>query len=389
MIVPFLDLNAQYRSIKEEIDAAVRAVLEECAFISGPYVARFEEEFALFCGRRHAVAVSSGTSALWLALCSMGIGPGDEVITVPNTFIATAEAISRCGAQPVFVDVEETTFTMNAALIERALTPRTRAVVPVHLYGQCADMDPIMEIAASRNLRVVEDACQSHGAQYRGRQAGSIGDAGCFSFYPGKNLGAFGDAGAVVTDDPELASRIRMMRDHGQPRKYHHDFIGWNDRMDGIQGAVLSVKLGHLAAWNESRRGAAGFYRKCLEGMEGVALPEEAGYGKHVFHIFGIRSGNRDRLLEYLSGRGIQCGIHYPVPIHLQSAYRHLGFGPGSYPVAEKIAREALSLPMYPELKPEQIRFTSEEIRKFHTMAQSGRESGTEGSGNCSRTYPP
>ncbi|MHC4249561.1 MAG: DegT/DnrJ/EryC1/StrS family aminotransferase [Planctomycetota bacterium] len=362
MRVPFLDLKAQYESIREEIDEAVRSVIERTAFAGGPFVAEFERDFAAAVGVAHAVGVSSGTSALWLALVGLGVGAGDEVITVPSTFIATAEAVSFAGATPVFVDIDETTYTMDPALLERAITPRTKAVMPVHLFGQTADMDPIMEVARAHGLLVIEDAAQAHGAAYRGLPAGSIGDAGAFSFYPGKNLGAYGEAGAVVTNDSLLAERVRMLRDHGQERKYSHRMVGWNARMDGIQGAVLGVKLRHLDDWNEARRANARLYAEALSGAGGVALPAEARGRRHVYHVFAARVPGRDAMLECLKARDIHCGIHYPVPVHLQEAYRGLGLGTGAFPVAERCAEEFLSLPMYPELTPEQIGFVAEAL---------------------------
>ncbi|TSA44592.1 MAG: DegT/DnrJ/EryC1/StrS family aminotransferase [Deltaproteobacteria bacterium] len=357
MNVPFLDLKAQYATIKNEIQAAVSEVMENTAFAGGPYVAGFEKKFAGFCGCKHAIGVGNGTDALWLSLLALGIGPGDEVITVPNTFIATAEAITYCGAKPVFVDVEEETFNMNPALLESAITTKTKAVIPVHLFGQTADMDPILAIARAHGLYVIEDACQAHGAQYKGRNAGTMGDTGCFSFYPGKNLGAYGEAGAVVTNDDAVAEKIRMFRDHGQSKKYYHGVIGWNARMDGIQGAILNVKLKYLAGWNESRRAHAREYTKLLSPVHDVITPYEADYAKHIYHIYAIRTGQRNQLLTVLAERGISCGIHYPVPIHLQDAYRFLGLKAGSYPVAEKCADELLSLPMFPELTTEQIAY--------------------------------
>jgi dTDP-4-amino-4,6-dideoxygalactose transaminase len=364
MQVPFLDLKAQYEEIADEIQPALREVLENTAFAGGPFVARFEEAFADFCTTRFAVGVGSGTEALWLALLALGVGRDDEVITVPNTFIATAEAITFCGATPVFVDVEETTCNMDPALLEAAITERTRAIIPVHLFGQMADMDPILDIARRHDLPVVEDASQAHGAEYRGRKAGSVGTIGCFSFYPGKNLGAYGEAGGVVTDDPDLAERVRMLRDHGQPRKYEHTLVGWNARMDGFQGAVLSVKLKRLAAGNEARRAHAQAYRDLLAGADGLVLPREADYAKHVYHVFALRvPGARDDVLRELGERGVSCGIHYPVPLHLQEAYRHLGLERGAYPVAERCAEQFLSLPMFPELTREQIEYTARELR--------------------------
>jgi dTDP-4-amino-4,6-dideoxygalactose transaminase len=370
MTVPFLDFKSQYLAIRDEIHAAMEKVMENTAFAGGPFVAGFEEAFARYCGCRHAVGVGNGTDALWLSLMALGIGPGDEVITVPNTFIATAEAISICGARPVFVDVDSRTCNMDPNRLEGCLkkgkAPLARAVIPVHLYGQVAEMDPILEIAGKHGLPVIEDACQAHGAEYRGRKAGSMGETGCFSFYPGKNLGAYGEAGAVVTDNDAMAENMRMFRDHGQSTKYHHGIIGWNARMDGIQGAVLSVKLKYLESWNQARRSHAHAYNRLLSGIEEVTLPYESEDGKHVFHIYAIRTKQRDRLMAHLAGKGISCGIHYPVPIHLQKAYQGLGLGPGSFPVAEKCAEETLSLPLFPELTEEQIEGVADEISRFY-----------------------
>jgi dTDP-4-amino-4,6-dideoxygalactose transaminase len=370
MNVPFLDLKVQYAAIKDEIHAAVGKVMENTAFAGGPFVAEFEKEFAKFCGCKHAVGVGNGTDALWLSLLSLGIGPGDEVITVPDTFIATAEAITYCGARPVFVDVDPKTCNMDPDKLEdclrKRLSPRPKAVIPVHLFGQTADMDPILTIAKAHGLHVVEDACQAHGAQYKGRNAGSMGETGCFSFYPGKNLGAYGEAGAVVTNDDVIADKIRMFRDHGQAKKYYHNVIGWNARMDGIQGAVLSVKLKYLAGWNDARRAHAREYTRLLSSVKGLLLPLEADYAKHVFHIYALRTEKRDQLMAHLAGKGISCGIHYPVPIHLQNAYQSLGLAAGSFPVAEKCAAEFLSLPMFPELTPEQIHRVADEIKGFY-----------------------
>ena len=355
MKVPFLDLKAQYEPIRGEIADAIQQVLDKTAFAGGPFVAQFEKEFAAFCGTKFAAGVGSGTDALWMALLGLGIGPGDEVITVPDTFIATAEAISWCGAKPVFVDVDPATYNMDPSNLEAAVTTKTRAIIPVHLFGQMPDMDPIMEIAKRRKLFVIEDASQAHGAEYKGKKAGSIGDAGCFSFYPGKNLGAYGEAGAVVTGNEELDKKMRMLRDHGQAKKYYHSLVGWNARMDGIQGAVLSVKLRHLPAWTEGRRRNAALYGEFLKGVKGVTPPAETGYGKHVYHIYAIRAPGRDRMIAALAEQDIHCGIHYPIPVHLLDAYKSLNLGKGSFPVAEKSAAEFVSLPMYPELTPAQI----------------------------------
>jgi dTDP-4-amino-4,6-dideoxygalactose transaminase len=364
MTIPFLDLKAQYSSIRDEIHEALKHVLDSTAFAGGPAVAKFEKEFASFCGCRFAVGVGSGTEALWLTLLALGIGSGDEVITAPNSFIATAEAISFTGARPVFVDVDEKTYTMNPDLLESAITNNTKAIIPVHLFGQSSDMDPILAIAREESLYVVEDAAQAHGAQYKGRPAGSLGAAGCFSFYPGKNLGAYGEAGAVVTNDASLAEKIQVLRDHGQKQKHQHMHIGWNARMDGFQGAILSVKLKYLPKWNDARRRCAQQYNESLQDVS-VVTPMEAEYGKHVYHIYAIRARNRDDLQNALTQKNIHCGIHYPIPIHLQSAYAFLGHEKGSFPVAEKCAQELLSLPMYAELSLEQIQAVAAAIAEF------------------------
>ena len=356
MNVPFLDLKAQYRTIKDEIHAAIGEVMENTAFAGGPFVAKFEKDFAAFCGCKHAVGVGNGTDALWLSLIALGIGPGDEVVTVPNTFIATAEAITWCGAKPVFADIDERTNNMNPANLRTAITRKTKAIIPVHLFGQTADMDPILDVAREKGLPVIEDAAQAHGAEYKGRRAGTMGATGCFSFYPGKNLGAYGEAGAVVTNDDALAEKMRMFRDHGQAKKYYHGMVGWNARMDGIQGAVLGVKLKYLAGWNDARRRHAAAYTEQLSSLNEVLKPREEAYAKHVYHIYAIRVKERDRLMAGLGEKAIACNIHYPVPIHLPEVYRSLNLGPGSFPVAEKCASEYLSLPMFAELTPEDFR---------------------------------
>jgi dTDP-4-amino-4,6-dideoxygalactose transaminase len=340
--------------------------MENTAFAGGPFVAKFEQEFAKFCDCKHAVGVGNGTDALWLSLIALGIKPGDEVITVPNTFIATAEAISFAGAKPVFVDILEETNNMNPALIEAAITKKTKAIIPVHLFGQPADMDPIMTIAKKHGLFVIEDACQAHGAEYKGKKAGSIGNTGAFSFYPGKNLGAYGEAGAVVTNDDAIVEKMRMFRDHGQAKKYYHGMIGWNARMDGIQGAVLHVKLKYLQGWNDSRRKNAQKYSELLSAVKDVMPPRQAEYAKHIYHIYAIRIKQREKLMAHLTAKGIACGIHYPIPLHLQDAYRFLNLGVGSFPIAEKCAAEYLSLPMYPELTSEQINYVAKEIKEFY-----------------------
>jgi dTDP-4-amino-4,6-dideoxygalactose transaminase len=412
MKVPFLDLKSQYLSIKDEIDKAIQQVLDNTAFAGGPFVAQFEKQFAEFCGCKHAIGVGSGTDALWLSLIALGIGEGDEVITVPNTFIATAEAITFCGATPVFVDIEEQTYNMDHNKLEdylkrryqetgtrnqgkkpKGLEPETcnlkpnslnlkpetcnlkpgsrpKAVIPVHLFGQTADMDPILEIARRYDLCVIEDACQAHGAKYKGKNAGTMGDTGCFSFYPGKNLGAYGEAGAIVTNDDALAEKVRMLRDHGQAKKYYHDWIGWNARMDGLQGAVLGVKLKHLPSWNEGRRRNARLYNELLANGDQMTLPKEAEFVKHVYHIYAIRVRNRDAAMAALGQKGIATGIHYPLPLHLTDAYRSLGYKAGDFPVAERCANEFVSLPMYPELTEEQIRYVCNEVKTCFSQSR-------------------
>ena len=357
MKVPFLDLKAHHAPLTEEFERAIREVIESSAFAGGPFVERFEEEFASFCGSSYAIGVGNGTDALWLALLALGIGEGDEVITVPNTFIATAEAITYCKARPVFVDVDPDTFTMNPAELEKSLTKKTKAIIPVHLFGQPADMDSILEFARANGLFVVEDAAQAHGAQYKGQKAGTMGDGGCFSFYPGKNLGAFGEAGAVVTNDPELRKQIQMLRDHGQSRKYYHSTMGWNCRMDGIQAAILSIKLSHLDKANSLRRKHALEYNQAFAGIDEVLTPFEAKYARHVYHVYAVRVQERDAVLRHLQEKGVGCAVHYPVPVHLQEAGRNLGYTKGAFPIAEKLADEFLSLPMFPELTEEQIEY--------------------------------
>lgn len=371
MQVPFLDLRAQHAPLMTELLDAFRQVTEASAFAGGPFVARFESEFAAFCRTQHALGVGSGTDALWLSLLALGVGPGDEVITVPNSFMATAEAISLCGARPVFVDIDEQTYTMDPAQLEAAITLRTQAIIPVHLFGQMADMDRILPVAQRHGTPVVEDACQAHGAQYKGRMAGSFGVTGCFSFYPGKNLGAFGEAGAVTTDEDDVRAKIQVLRDHGQAAKYFHSTIGWNARMDGIQAAVLSLKLRRLDAANQARREHARLYDQLLADAPGVIRPAVAADRVHAYHIYAVRVPDRDGVLQRMAARGVNCAIHYPVPIHLQKAYSFLGWGPGSFPVAERCAREFLSLPMYPELRPEQIEFVVNTLKRCLCQGQT------------------
>lgn len=363
-MIPFFDLKAQYRSIKPEIDAAVLEVLESTQFVLGDKVAAFEAQFASYCGSRHAIAVNSGTSALHLALLAAGVGPGDEVITIPFTFVATVSAICYTGATPVFVDIEPRSMTMDPAQLEKRITSRTKAIVPVHLYGQMADMTGIMEIASRHGISVIEDACQAHGAEHQGRRAGSIGLSGCFSFYPGKNLGAYGEGGLIVTSDDAQAKKMRMLRDWGQEKRYHHVLKGFNYRMEGIQGAVLGVKLRYLEAWTEARRSRAGEYDALLKGTDGITPPEQLARQRHVYHIYAVRSGDRDGLQQYLQSEGVQTGLHYPIPVHLQLAHADLGHKPGDFPESEAAAREVLSLPMWPEMTSAQVQVVASTLRR-------------------------
>jgi dTDP-4-amino-4,6-dideoxygalactose transaminase len=353
-MIPFVDLKSQYHSIKEEVDAAVARVLESTQFVLGDEVTAFEEEFSGYCHTLHGVAVNSGTSALHLALLAAGIGHGDEVITVPFTFVATVAAVHYVGAKPVFVDIEPRSFTMDVSRIEDAITERTKAIMPVHLYGQPADMDPILEIARRHDLIVIEDAAQAHGAEYKGRRVGSIGDLGCFSFYPGKNLGAYGEGGMVMTNNPEYSRAMGILRDWGQERKYHHLVKGYNYRMEGLQGAILRVKLRHLESWTESRRAHAARYDKLLADHE-VQRPVALSHNRHVYHIYAVRVPDRAAMQQALHEQGIQTGIHYPIPIHLQEAYADSRYQPGDLPCSEQAADEVLSLPMYAELSDSQI----------------------------------
>lgn len=365
MNVPFLDLKKQYNSIKSEIDEAIKKVIDRTAFAGGPFVEKFEEEFADYCGVSHAVGVGSGTDALWLALLAVGIGTGDEVITIPNTFIATAEAISFTGAVPVFVDIDKKTYTMDPAKIEAAITVKTKAIIPVQLFGQMSDMDPIIKIAEKHNLIIIEDACQAHGAEYKGKKAGSIGAMGAFSFYPGKNLGAYGEGGAITTNDKDFAEKCKILRDHGQSKKYYHSVIGWNARLDGIQGAILSAKLKHLPQWNTHRREIAGLYKELLKDVNEIVLPYEADYGKAVYHIFAIMVENRDQFIADLKEKEVYCGIHYPVPLHKQEAYSKFDCAKMNFPVAEECASKYVSLPIGEHLENEQIQYVKKVITEY------------------------
>lgn len=351
--VPFLDLKAQFAQVGAEISRVLVEVAESAVYVLGPKVVAFERAFAEYQGAKHCIGLNSGTSALHLALIAAGVGPGDEVLTVPMTFIASSWAISYVGATPVFVDVDPMTYTMDVAQVEKRITKRTRALLPVHLYGQPADLGALVEISRRHGIPLIEDAAQAHGARYGGQPVGTFGQCGCFSFYPGKNLGACGEAGAVVTNDDAIAERLRALRDHAQTQRYHHEEIGFNYRMDAFQGAVLSVKLKHLEAWTEARRRLAARYQQLLDGMN-LTVPVEALGRRHVWHLFVTLLEQRDAVKKALEARGIQTGLHYPRPLHLQKAYQQLGYGEGDFPVAERIGRECLTLPLFPEMTDEQ-----------------------------------
>jgi len=368
MSIPLVDLRVQCLSIKDEVDIAINRVIASSCFILGEEVASFEREFAHFCQARYAVGTSSGTSALHLGLLACGVGPRDEVITTAHTFIATAEAISYTGAKPIFVDIEPNFYNLDPARIEEAITSNTKAIVPVHLYGQPSEMDTILEIARKYNLMVIEDAAQAHGAEYKGHTVGTLGDVACFSFFPGKNLGAFGDAGAVVTDNEEIAKTVRILRNHGREDKYEHLCLGYNYRLDAIQAAILGVKLKRLEGWNRQRRMHAEMYRDLLGGME-ITLPQEKAHCRSVYHLFVIRSKQRDALAQLLRSKGVKTGVHYPHPLHLQPAYQHLGHRKGDYPISEQVTQEVLSLPMFPELTEKQIHVVADAIKDSLAVA--------------------
>jgi dTDP-4-amino-4,6-dideoxygalactose transaminase len=399
--IPFLDLVTPHREFKAELTQVFHRALDTAGFIGGPMVEEFEKAFAAFCTTSHAAAISSGTDALRFALMASGVQPGDVVITIPYTFIATTEAISQSGALPEFIDIDERTYNMNpqklrtyletqctkdslGKLISRRSGRPVRAIVPVHLYGQTADMDPILEMAQRYGLIVIEDACQAHGAEYfsqkqnRWFKAGSMGRAAAFSFYPGKNLGACGEAGAITTNDADLTAKVKMLRDHGQARKYYHEVEGYNGRLDAIQCGILQVKLNHLAKWNEQRRERAARYNTLLSGAAGVVgLPFESSWSRAVYHLYVVRTSNREGMLEHLAKASIGTGIHYPVPLHSQNAYRSLKYAPGDFPVAEKVARQVVSLPMYPQLTAEQQGRVAEEVLRFaRVQAPATRAAG-------------
>ncbi len=366
-MIPFVDLKTQYNGIKNEVDAAIQGILESCQFTLGSEVAAFEQEFSTYCQAQYGIGVNTGTSALHLALLAAGIGHNDEVITVPFTFVATVAAIDYTGARPVFVDIDPRTFTIDVKAIEAAITDKTKAIIPVHLYGQPADMDPILEIAKRHDLVVIEDAAQAHGAEYKGKRVGSLGDMGCFSFYPGKNLGAYGEGGMVVTNNTEYTRTIRMLRDWGAEQKYQHVLKGYNYRMEGIQGAVLRVKLRHLETWTEARRATAAHYNELLADS-GVPTPVAMSYARHVYHIYAIRTRQRSKWQQTLEAKGIQTGIHYPIPVHLLPAYADLGYTKGDFPHSEQAADEVLSLPMHADLSRAQCEEVSEAVSRLYGL---------------------
>lgn len=362
--IPYFDLPAQIRGIRKDLDAAIARTLDNCSFCLGPDVAQFERDFAQFLGAKHCVGFNSGTSALHVAMLLLGIGPGDEVITTPFTFVATSWAISYVGAKPVYVDIDDATFNLDPELIEKAVTPRTKAVMPVHLYGQPFDIDSILAVCKKHKLPLVEDAAQAHGAKYKGKIVGAFGEMSCFSFYPGKNLGACGEGGALVTNNAAFDQRARALREHGSSVRYYHDEVGYNYRMEGIQGAVLGVKLKHLAGWTAERRRVAHRYHELLADTP-LQLPREAGYAESVYHLYVVRHPRRDELKKHLEANGVGCALHYPLPLHLQKCYANLGYKAGDFPIAEKAARECLSLPIYPELTDAQLQRVAEVIKDF------------------------
>jgi dTDP-4-amino-4,6-dideoxygalactose transaminase len=387
MQVPFMDLKRQYEMIKDEIDHAIQETIDATAFVAGPKVKEFESNFARYCGVEHAIGVSNGTGALYAALKAYDIGKHDIVVTSPMTFIATAEAISLTNAEPVFVDIEENSFNLSPArlkeyikkncewsekkkaLIDNERKARVRAVIPVHLYGQAAEMDEIKKIAKENNMIVLEDACQAHGAEYKGKKAGAIGDIAAFSFYPSKNLGAYGQGGMVLTSKPEIAEKIRILIDHGQKERYNHLIEGWNFKMDGIQAAILGVKLNYLDDWNEDRRENVKYYSELLKGIEKITLPKELPDRKHIYHVFAARVKDRAGFIDFMKKEGVGTSIHYPIPLHLQPAYKHLSFEAGAFPVTEQVSTEVVSLPMFPELTKQEIEYTCQKIREWANLS--------------------
>jgi dTDP-4-amino-4,6-dideoxygalactose transaminase len=362
--VPYLDLPAQMRPIRKEIEAAIARTLDNCSFCLGPDVVQFEKDFARFCGAEDCVAFNTGTSALHVALLLLNIGRDDEVITTPSTFVATSWAISYVGAKPVYVDVDDATFNLNPDLVEKAITPRTKAILPVHLYGHPVNLDPLLKVAKKHNLPLVEDACQAHGAKYQGKVVGTFGAISCFSFYPGKNLGAYGEGGGLVTNNAAYAARARALREHGSTQRYYHDEVGFNYRMEGIQGAVLGVKLKYLDGWTRERRRVAHRYHELLADTP-LQLPTEADYAQSAYHLYVVRHPERDALKKHLEANKVGCALHYPLPLHLQKCYAYLGHKDGDFPVAEKAARECLSLPIYPEMTDAQVERVAEVVGDF------------------------
>jgi dTDP-4-amino-4,6-dideoxygalactose transaminase len=365
MKIPFVDLKAQYRQLAAEIDEAIRRVIANADFILGEDLAAFEREFATYCLVKHAVGVDSGGSALEVALRAYGIGPGDEVVTVSHTFVATVSAISSLGAQPALVEIDPRTYTIDPNCIEAAITPRTKAIIPVHLYGQTANMAAVNAIAQKHRLVVIEDACQAHGARFAGRRAGSLGDAACFSFYPGKNLGAYGDGGMVVTSNPEVAEKLRRLGNYGQRQKHHHECLGSNHRLDNLQAAVLRVKLRYLDEWNAMRKKAARLYDEMLGSIDSIVTPYSRDAESHVYHVYAIRTPRRDALMAYLGEHGVSTGLHYPVPVHLQPWLKQLGLQTPALAITEDVASSVLSLPMFPEITEQQIGYVCDRIKDF------------------------
>lgn len=365
MKVPFVDLKKQYNLVSREVNEKIQKVLENANFILGKEVEKFEQEFAAYCGVKYGIGVGSGTDALLLSLKALEIENGDEVITVPNTFTATIDAIARSGAIPIFIDINDETYCIDVSKIEDKITKKTKAIIPVHLYGHPAEMEVILDIARRYNLIVIEDACQAHGAEYKGEKVGSIGNIGCFSFYPAKNLGAYGDGGVAITNNEELAQKIKMLRNYGQRKKYFHEFVGFNSRLDELHAGILRIKLKSLDEWNGKRRENAEKYCEFLSEVMEISIPREKDFGKHVYHLYIIRCENRDALQDYLNSKGISTGLHYPLPAHLQRAYQYLGYKKGHFPITEKYAKKIISLPMFPELTEKQIEYVCNNIKEF------------------------
>ena len=368
MKIPFVDLKAQYLSIQSEIDTAIAQVINETAFIGGKYVESFERNFAATYGVKHCISVANGTDSLYILLKMLGVGPGDEVITVANSWISSSETISQTGATPIFIDIDPDYYSINEQLIEKAITARTRAIVPVHLHGQACNIEAIVEIAKRHHLYVIEDCAQSHFSEFKGRRAGTIGDAGSFSFYPGKNLGAYGDAGCIITNNDELALKVKMYARHGALKKHQHQIEGINSRMDGLQAAILDAKLPHILKWTDLRIKNAGLYDKHLEGIEDIILPKVRPHTKHTFHLYVIRTGRRNQLAEFLKENGIETAVHYPVALPNMKAYEYLGHSPADFPIASQFQDEILSLPLFPELTEQQIIYVAGKIREFFAI---------------------